>query len=41
MANRQEPTRILIMGAPGRDFHDFNMVYRDKRACYEVAFTLT
>ena len=21
--------RVLIMGAAGRDFHDFNVVYRD------------
>ena len=41
MANRQEPTRILIMGAAGRDFHNFNMVYRDDPACNVVAFTTT
>lgn len=32
-------TRILIMGAAGRDFHDFNMLYRDDRAVEVVAFT--
>ena len=24
-----EPTRVLILGAAGRDFHDFNTVFRD------------
>ena len=23
------PTRVLIMGAAGRDFHNFNVFYRD------------
>ena len=23
------PTRIIIMGAAGRDFHNFNVVFRD------------
>jgi predicted GTPase len=32
-------TRILIMGAAGRDFHDFNMVYRDDPSVQVVAFT--
>jgi predicted GTPase len=33
--------RVLIAGAAGRDFHNFNLVYRD-RADYEVvAFTAT
>lgn len=32
-------TRILIMGAAGRDFHDFNTVYRDDPAIEVVAFT--
>ncbi|HMA88013.1 MAG TPA: cyclic 2,3-diphosphoglycerate synthase [Burkholderiales bacterium] len=31
--------RILIMGAAGRDFHDFNVVYRNDPACEVVAFT--
>jgi predicted GTPase len=30
---------IVIMGAAGRDFHNFNMVYRDDAACRVVAFT--
>jgi predicted GTPase len=35
------PTRILIMGAAGRDFHNFNTVYRDDPASQVVAFTAT
>ncbi len=31
--------RVLIMGAAGRDFHDFNVVYRDDPAVEVVAFT--
>ena len=31
--------RILILGAAGRDFHDFNVVFRDDPACEVVAFT--
>src|SRR3990170_4018101 len=34
-------TRVLIMGAAGRDFHDFNVVYRDDPAFEVVAFTAT
>ncbi len=33
--------RIVIMGAAGRDFHNFNMVYRDNPAYRVVAFTAT
>jgi predicted GTPase len=33
--------RVLIMGAAGRDFHDFNVVYRDDPATRVVAFTAT
>jgi predicted GTPase len=31
--------RILIMGAAGRDFHNFNTVYRDNESYKVVAFT--
>ncbi len=31
--------RIVIMGAGGRDFHDFNVVYRDDADTEVVAFT--
>lgn len=33
------PLRTLIMGAAGRDFHNFNMCFRDNPACHVVAFT--
>ncbi|MGZ3587278.1 MAG: cyclic 2,3-diphosphoglycerate synthase [Candidatus Limnocylindrales bacterium] len=33
--------RIVIMGAAGRDFHDFNVVYRDDPLVEVVAFTAT
>ena len=33
--------RIIIMGAAGRDFHDFNVVYRDDPSTEVVAFTAT
>ena len=31
--------RVVIMGAAGRDFHNFNVVYRDDPASEVVAFT--
>lgn len=34
-------TRVLIMGAAGRDFHNFNTVYRGNRKYEVVAFTAT
>jgi predicted GTPase len=33
--------RIVIMGAAGRDFHDFNVAYRDDPSVHVVAFTAT
>jgi len=33
--------RVLIMGAAGRDFHNFNVVYRDDPEVEVVAFTAT
>ena len=33
--------KTIIMGAAGRDFHDFNVVYRDNESCEVVAFTAT
>jgi predicted GTPase len=33
--------KIIIMGAAGRDFHNFNTVFRDNRAYEVVAFTAT
>ena len=35
------PTRTVILGAAGRDFHNFNMVYRDDPTTTVVAFTAT
>jgi predicted GTPase len=35
------PRRVLIMGAAGRDFHNFNVVYRDNPDAEVVAFTAT
>jgi predicted GTPase len=35
------PRRVLIMGAAGRDFHNFNVVYRDDPGTEVVAFTAT
>lgn len=35
------PIRTLIMGAAGRDFHNFNVYYRDNPAYEVVAFTAT
>ena len=33
--------RVLIMGAAGRDFHNFNVLYRDNENYEVVAFTAT
>ena len=33
--------QVVIMGAAGRDFHDFNVVYRDDPEVEVVAFTAT
>ena len=32
---------VLIMGAAGRDFHNFNLYYRNNKDCNVVAFTAT
>src|SRR3989344_1618857 len=34
-------TRVIIMGAAGRDFHNFNVFFRNKKAYEVVAFTAT
>lgn len=34
-------TRVLIMGAAGRDFHNFNTVFRDNPVFEVIAFTAT
>ena len=33
--------KVLIMGAAGRDFHNFNVYFRDNEAYEVVAFTAT
>jgi len=33
--------RIVIMGAAGRDFHNFNCLFRDRSDSEVVAFTAT
>ena len=35
------PVKVIIIGAAGRDFHNFNIVYRDNPAYRVVAFTAT
>lgn len=35
----QSPRRVVIMGAAGRDFHNFNVVFRGDPAYTVVAFT--
>ena len=35
------PRRVVIMGAAGRDFHNFNVVFRDDPEVRVVAFTAT
>jgi predicted GTPase len=35
------PKRVVILGAAGRDFHNFNVVFRDDRDAEVVAFTAT
>src|ERR1043165_7722941 len=33
--------RVIILGAAGRDFHDFNCLFRNNRDYQVVAFTAT
>lgn len=37
----RNPKRVVILGAGGRDFHVFNMVFKDNPDYYVVAFTST
>ena len=39
MAENANPRRVLIMGAAGRDFHNFNVAFRNDPAYEVVAFT--
>jgi predicted GTPase len=38
---KMEKTRVLIMGAAGRDFHNFNVFFREREDFEVVAFTAT
>ena len=39
--DRPPPRRVVILGAAGRDFHDFNLLFRGDPAYEVVAFTAT
>ena len=39
--NMHEPQRVVIAGAAGRDFHNFNVYFRDNDNFQVVAFTAT
>jgi predicted GTPase len=39
MEKGQGPRRVVIMGAGGRDFHNFNMAFRDDPSVRVIAFT--
>jgi predicted GTPase len=39
MTDAGKPRRVLIMGAAGRDFHNFNVAFRNDPCCEVVAFT--
>ena len=41
MTDKDRRRRVLIMGAAGRDFHNFNTVFRDDPDAEVVAFTAT
>lgn len=38
---KREPTSVVILGAAGRDFHNFNTLYRENDQYEVVAFTAT
>jgi len=37
----ESPANMIILGAAGRDFHDFNVYWRDRADVHVVAFTAT
>ncbi|MGD8958157.1 MAG: cyclic 2,3-diphosphoglycerate synthase [Chromatiaceae bacterium] len=41
MSEQSKVRRVVVMGAAGRDFHNFNVVYRDDPEVQVVAFTAT
>jgi predicted GTPase len=40
-ASTREPIRVILLGAGGRDFHNFNTFFRGRSAYEVVAFTAT
>ncbi len=38
---KNEPTRVIILGAGGRDFHNFNTFFRNRTSYQVVGFTAT
>jgi len=41
MGTKQLREKVILMGAAGRDFHNFNMVFKDNEAYEVIAFTAT
>ncbi len=39
--SKSEPIRVIILGAGGRDFHNFNTFFRDHPSYHVIAFTAT
>jgi predicted GTPase len=39
--SKEEPVRVIILGAGGRDFHNFNTFFRGRSSYRVVAFTAT
>ena len=39
MPDMRDPKRVIIMGAAGRDFHNFNVAYKDDANTRVIAFT--
>lgn len=39
MRNGVSKRKVVIMGAAGRDFHNFNVFFRDKKYYEVIAFT--
>lgn len=39
MTNKYQPTHVIIMGAAGRDFHDFNIYWKNQPNYRIVSFT--
>jgi predicted GTPase len=37
----KEPKKVIIMGAAGRDFHNFNLIFRDNPEFQVIGFTAT